>query len=374
MKKFEFVVLFLSVMCMLFSCIGMGKEKTAILGKGRSEKNDTPKIIKVEEYENGFDDAKRYRVTYEDGTKIVFRLLNNSQVMVCNNFTDNENYNPKEDGDWAIGYNDYKGDLVIPETVVINDQEYTVTAIESGAFWDTGLTSITIPKTITNIDVGAFFLNDLGVPGFGAERPPLEKINVMDGNTRYDSRENCNAIIETATNTLIVGFKNTIIPEGVKNIGEWAFCDCDIVSLTIPASVETIGEYAFERCYDLFSVIINNPNLEIDEGMFSSKVHIKGGKVKRSEDMFDIDASSYLFTENDLKHLSAKQLTYLRNQIYAKHGYTFKSQELTNHFKQYGWYHPTKNFTESSFNQIEKANVAFIKNYQEQNGMTYKPH
>ena len=85
------------------------------------------------------------------------------------------------------------------------------------------------------------------------------------------------------------------------------------------------------------------------------------------------DASSYRFTENDLSPLTAKELTYLRNSVYAKHGYVFNSQELNNYFKQISWYHPDANVTDAVLNSIEKANVEFILNYQKQNGKTYNP-
>jgi hypothetical protein len=90
-------------------------------------------------------------------------------------------------------------------------------------------------------------------------------------------------------------------------------------------------------------------------------------------DLFGRDASVYLFTDSDLRSLSAKDLTYLRNSVYAKHGYVFNSQELNNYFKQFGWYHPNSSVTESALNSVEKTNVAFIKNFQELNGKTYKP-
>lgn len=85
------------------------------------------------------------------------------------------------------------------------------------------------------------------------------------------------------------------------------------------------------------------------------------------------DASSYRFTENDLSPLTAKELTYLRNSVYARHGYVFKSQELNNYYKQFSWYHPNPSVTDAALNSTEKANVDFILNYQKQNDKTYKP-
>ena len=77
---------------------------------------------------------------------------------------------------------------------------------------------------------------------------------VNSGNTIYDSRNNCNAIIETASNTLIAGCKNTVIPNSVTSIGSSAFQGCSgLTSVTIPNSVSSIGDYAFNGCTGLAS-------------------------------------------------------------------------------------------------------------------------
>ena len=77
------------------------------------------------------------------------------------------------------------------------------------------LASITIPKTVTKIEWAAFAL---------CER--LRSIAVDPENVIYDSRDNCNAIIETTSNTLILGCKTTIIPNSVTSIGSYAFVGC----------------------------------------------------------------------------------------------------------------------------------------------------
>ncbi|MBQ0062883.1 MAG: leucine-rich repeat domain-containing protein [Prevotella sp.] len=85
----------------------------------------------------------------------------------------------------------------------------------------------------------------------------LTSIVVAEGNTKYDSRDNCNAIIETSTNTLIVGCKTTIIPNSVTSIGDRAFAYCSgLTSITIPNSVTSIGESAFSGCKVLSDVKI----------------------------------------------------------------------------------------------------------------------
>ena len=82
----------------------------------------------------------------------------------------------------------------------------------------------------------------------------------------YDSRNNCNAIIETKSNTLIAGCASTIIPNSVTSIGKQAFWGCkSLTSITIPSSVTSIGDMAFCCCSSLTSITIPTHITNIDE-------------------------------------------------------------------------------------------------------------
>lgn len=107
----------------------------------------------------------------------------------------------------------------------------------------TSLTSVHIPASVTKIDVETF------------RCPNISAITVDSNNTIYDSRDNCNAIIETATNTLFFGIKTSHIPSSVISIGYKAFRYLSgLVTIEIPSSVTTIGREAFAWCYDLASI------------------------------------------------------------------------------------------------------------------------
>ena len=197
----------------------------------------------------------------------VFLLgLNQQERVVIPNYV-------KKIGDFAFKNVSTLKSIIIPNSV---------TSIGKYAFSDcSSLSNVTIPNSVTLIGDFAFgscsSLKSVTIPnsviaiGYAAfgSCSSLTSIVVEESNTVYDSRNNCNAIIETATNTLIAACQNTTIPTSVSSIGDFAFAVCTpLKSVTIPNSVTSIGFEAFIRCSSLTSVTIPNSVTEIGEYTF----------------------------------------------------------------------------------------------------------
>ena len=206
----------------------------------------------------------------------------------------------------TVNFNIYRGDITIPESVEYEGITYSVTSIGADAFYYcTGLKSVTIPNSVKTIGESAFNgcknlssvtiangVTSIGVAAFqlctsltsltipnsvtaiaeGAFQgcSGLQSIVVDKGNTVYDSREDCNALIKTSDNKLITGCMNTTIPNSITAIGSWAFFLCDgLTSINIPNSVTGIEQSAFWGCKNLVSINIPNSVTEIEEQTFA---------------------------------------------------------------------------------------------------------
>ncbi|MBR6842623.1 MAG: leucine-rich repeat domain-containing protein, partial [Prevotella sp.] len=126
---------------------------------------------------------------------------------------------------------------------------FKVTGICDYAFRDCCPESLFIPKSVTTISAKLF--------GEEYENYHSTSITVEEGNPKYDSRNNCKALIETETNTLLFGGRNSSIPEDIVTIGDCSFLGCNLLeSIVIPNSVTKIGKEAFSGCVDLLSISI----------------------------------------------------------------------------------------------------------------------
>lgn len=172
----------------------------------------------------------------------------------------------------------FKGNKII---TTFNDLEYFtgLTAIATAAFDRCeNLKSVVVPKNVIS-------LGDYHPFTYCSH---LNTIRVADGNKTYDSRGDCNAVIETATNKIVVGSCSTVIPNGVTSIGDAAFSNYDdLVSLTIPEGVKTIGRQAFWGCPNLKSIHIPASVIRIEKECFFGNQSMETMTVDAGNAVYD---------------------------------------------------------------------------------------
>ncbi|MCR4898179.1 MAG: leucine-rich repeat domain-containing protein [Acholeplasmatales bacterium] len=160
----------------------------------------------------------------------------------------------------------------IPEGVKILD-EYAFACIDKF--------DVVIPSSVTKIYADAFY-----------ECDDINSIVVDPKNTVYDSRDDCNAIIEKETNNLILGCNKTIIPYTVTSIDTHSFFKCNTLQkIIIPPSVKFINQNAFEFCERLYEIII-----------YCRKKHYDNIKEELNENFYDKSTCPNAFVE--LKYVS----------------------------------------------------------------------
>ena len=202
----------------------------------------------------------------------------------------------REIGDATFSYSDSLVSVVMGDNVkIIGDYAFidchklsnvvfgnSIDTIGYSAFHRCNVKTVTLPDSLKYIDVGAFCrcynLSSISIPRnvnyiggqafLGCDN--LKSIVVDSENTVFDSRNNCNAIIETATYTLIVGCQTTTIPDGVMHIGDLAFSSNNCKdSIVLPESVVSIEYGAFGSCTNLTFISISKNMTDIGSNAFS---------------------------------------------------------------------------------------------------------
>ena len=171
----------------------------------------------------------------------------------------------------------------IPVFIKVEDKAYKVISLAENSLGNIGVKKISIPNNIEKIEdkilINCSNLEELiigeNVSSIGEQIlkncNKLSRISVDENNKKYDSRNNCNAIINTENNVLIAGCKNSIIPNNVLKIGPYAFEDCvELDNIVIPNSVTEIGSLAFWNCTGLTNVTNSNNLTTIFSYAFSN--------------------------------------------------------------------------------------------------------
>lgn len=153
----------------------------------------------------------------------------------------------------------------------------SVVSIEKAFNYCTNLSNFVIPKSVTNIEESAFsFAN-------------LCSISVEEGNKVFDSRNNCNAVIKSATNELIIGTVNTVIPTDVISIGNAAYKGNILLkTITIPTNIKKIRSGSFSDCFSLESISLSNGLTSIGFQAFARCISLTSFTLPSSVDSLDV--------------------------------------------------------------------------------------
>ena len=190
----------------------------------------------------------------------------------------------------------------------------SVTSIGNDAFYGcSALTSIEIPNSVTKIGNLAFYecgkltsifipknVKEIGERAF-SQCNTLSSVNVAEENKYYDSRGNCNAIIQSNNNTIIAGCCNTIIPNTVTTIGYSAFAGSNIASIFIPGNITRIDTDAFYECSGLSSVVIPHSVKSIGDWAFCGCKNLKDVTIHVNN---QLTIGIYAFSYTDLTTLT----------------------------------------------------------------------
>ena len=216
-------------------------------------------------------DGDTFKGTTQEGIEMTFTVVSavNKTCMVGK---------PSNNGTYSMDNsainNSTQGFVTIPSVV----KGFTVTGLSASAFYGCyNITGVSIPKTVTSIADFAFAscssMKSLTIPASVtslsnyslADATGRVLLSVEAANPIYDSRNGCNGVIETATNTLVAGCQTTQIPSTVTSLGQAAFYGCnDLQTLIIPKSVSSIGRQALSYCRNINAVRVENGNAVYD--------------------------------------------------------------------------------------------------------------
>lgn len=237
-----------------------------------------------------------YVQAFNEDTNLTKVHIDNIESWCNINFADTFYSNPLSSGTADLYLNDVAlTNITIPNTIrtiknyafyryanmqsITFEENSQLESIGENTFEGCGISNVTLPDSLLSIGNNCFLnclsLTSFNVPasvttiGYGIVAGcPIETITVDENNSVYDSRNNCNAIIETATNTLVSGCINTIIPADIEVIGRQAFYYCNLTSINLPNTLTTIGIQAFQYCRSLTSISIPANVTEIGANAF----------------------------------------------------------------------------------------------------------
>ncbi len=177
---------------------------------------------------------------------------------------------------------------------------------------------LTIPSTLVEIGPGFLSTGHQMMDGDGSS--PLRHISVAEGNPIYDSREDCNAVIITATNTLYMGKAISKLPSSLEVIAANSYSDPCMKTLTLPAGIKKIKSYAFADAFmqrgATFSKIVSS--IEEPAGVLEENAFMKMNDMwEESEETYN-QATLYVPAGTKAKYMADAEWGRFKNIVEDK--------------------------------------------------------
>lgn len=191
-----------------------------------------------------------------------------------------------ENGEATIAVQDetLSGDIVIPESISYDENNYSVVRATNGAFQNTDITGITLPNSITSLGNSCFKLcNKLtsvklpdNITSLGDETfmtcSKLSSINIP--NTLTSLGEFCLAFCNITKLTL---------PNSITNLGNNCFQSCEnLETITLPQNITNLPAYCFHDCKKLSGITLHEGITSLGESCFEGCSSLTSIKLPKS--------------------------------------------------------------------------------------------
>jgi len=122
--------------------------------------------------------------------------------------------------------------------------------------------------------------------------------------------------------------------------------------------------FQYNASNELESRYIDGNKMKENKLMYEDEEYIEESYFSTSASVFDFNSSLEELNSKDVENLSKADIYILRNSIYARHGYSFKSAQLSSYFQEQSWYYPVKSDIKKELSKIEKNNISLLMRYE----------